>query len=164
MPGCYTSGQSSCSIFASIPPAELRRNGATLSLARRAMKPRHLLHSALTCPPSANARRLKSEKPICTSRTRTHQFVWQQQHTCGAVGGSPMEWRVVGHPAPALLEWPFQEQRGSDLTAPASVSDVTAPAYTIGVGAGKFLGVRRNFFPGFPKLARKDFVRLLPTN
>jgi len=47
-------------ILDGIQPAELRRSGATLSLARRAMEPGHLLHSALTWPPSANARRLKS--------------------------------------------------------------------------------------------------------
>ena len=47
-------------ILAGIQPAELRRNGATLSLARRAMESGHLLHTALTFPPSANARRLKS--------------------------------------------------------------------------------------------------------
>jgi len=47
-------------ILAGIQPADFRRNGATLSLARRAMEPRHLLHSALTCPPNGNARRLKS--------------------------------------------------------------------------------------------------------
>jgi len=35
-------------ILAGIQPAELRRNGATLSLARRAMEPGHLLHSAFT--------------------------------------------------------------------------------------------------------------------
>jgi len=46
-------------ILAGIQPAELRRNGAPLSLARRTMEPGHLLHSALTCPSSANARRLK---------------------------------------------------------------------------------------------------------
>jgi len=45
-------------------PAELRRNVATLSLARRAMEPGHLLHSALTRPSSATARRLKSRHPI----------------------------------------------------------------------------------------------------
>jgi len=45
-------------ILAGIQPAELRRNGATLSLARRAMEPVDLLHSALTRPSSANARRL----------------------------------------------------------------------------------------------------------
>ena len=37
-------------ILAGIQPAELRRKGTTLSLARRAMEPGHLLHSALTCP------------------------------------------------------------------------------------------------------------------
>jgi len=51
-------------ILAGIQPAELRRKGATLSLARRAMEPGHLLHSALTCPPSANARRLKPRHPF----------------------------------------------------------------------------------------------------
>jgi len=51
-------------ILAGIQPAELRRNGATLSLARRAMEPGHLLHSVLTCPSSADARRLKSRHPF----------------------------------------------------------------------------------------------------
>jgi len=36
-------------------PAELRRNGATLSLARRGMELGHLLHSVLTRPSSANS-------------------------------------------------------------------------------------------------------------
>ena len=47
-----------------IQPTEHRRNGATLSLARRAMEPGHLFHSALTRPSSANARRLKSIHPL----------------------------------------------------------------------------------------------------
>jgi len=46
--------------LAGIQLAELRRIGATLSLARRAMEPGHLLYLALTCPSSTNARRLKS--------------------------------------------------------------------------------------------------------
>jgi len=50
--------------LAGIQPAELRRNGATLSLARRAMEPGHLLHSALTRPSSADARRLISRHPF----------------------------------------------------------------------------------------------------
>jgi len=45
-------------ILAGIQPAELRRKGAALSLARHAMEPEHLLHSAVTCPPSANTQRL----------------------------------------------------------------------------------------------------------
>ena len=55
------------SILAGLPRIqrpELRRIGATLSLARRAMEPGHLLHSALTCPPSADALRLKSRHPF----------------------------------------------------------------------------------------------------
>ena len=43
---------------------ELLCNGATLSLACRAMEPGHLLHSVLTRPSSANARRLKSIHPF----------------------------------------------------------------------------------------------------
>jgi len=45
-------------ILAGIQPAELRRKGATLSLARRTMVPGHLLHSALTRLPGGNARHL----------------------------------------------------------------------------------------------------------
>ena len=51
-------------ILADIQPTELRRKGATLSLVRRAMDPGHLLHSALTCPLSADARRLKLRHPF----------------------------------------------------------------------------------------------------
>jgi len=48
-------------------PAELRRKGVTLSLARRAMEPEHLLHSALTRPSSADARRLKSRQLLVSA-------------------------------------------------------------------------------------------------
>ena len=51
-------------ILTGIQPAELRRNGATLSLARRGMEPGHLLHSALTNSPSADARRFRSRRPF----------------------------------------------------------------------------------------------------
>jgi len=50
--------------LAGIQPAELRRSGATLSLARCAMEPGHLLHSAHTRPSSANAQCLKSRHPF----------------------------------------------------------------------------------------------------
>jgi len=46
-------------IFAGIQPAELRRDGATLSLARRAMEPGHLLRSVLTRLSSADVPPLK---------------------------------------------------------------------------------------------------------
>jgi len=45
--------------LAGIQPAELLRNGDTLSLARCTMEPGHLLHSALTHPSSASAWCLK---------------------------------------------------------------------------------------------------------
>ena len=51
-------------IITGVQPAELRRSGDTLSPARRAMKPGHLLDSSLTRPPSADARRLKSRHPF----------------------------------------------------------------------------------------------------
>jgi len=52
-------------ILAGIQPAELRRRGATtLSLGRRAMEPGHLLHSELTRPSGAAARRLKLRHPF----------------------------------------------------------------------------------------------------
>ena len=83
------------------------------------------------------------EIPICARRTTTHQFIWWQQHMCGALGGLPMECGLVGERAtrlriliprstPTLLEWPCREQRWSGLSASASVSDVSAPAYTNG--------------------------------
>jgi len=62
-------------ILAVIQPSELRCKGSTLSLACSAMEPGHLLHSVLTCPSSANARRFKIETPICTRRTTTHNFI-----------------------------------------------------------------------------------------
>jgi len=52
---------------ADIQPTELRRKEATLSLARCAMERGHLLHSALICPSSANARRLKWRHPFVSA-------------------------------------------------------------------------------------------------
>jgi len=51
-------------ILAGIHPVELRRNGAKLSLARRAIEPGHLLHSALTRSSGGNALHLKSRFPV----------------------------------------------------------------------------------------------------
>jgi len=73
------------------------------------------------------------ETPICTHRTTTPHFLWQQWHTCGALGWSPMGtgsvWTTLQDsalssptPTPTLLDWHFQEQRGSGLTASAPVS------------------------------------------
>ena len=62
-------------VLAGIQPPELRPNGDPLSLARRAMEPGHLLHSALTCPSSDKARRPKSRHPFYTRCSTTHQFI-----------------------------------------------------------------------------------------
>ena len=93
MPASLTSGQPSKSSHASnllsfvaIPTVSTRR----------AMEPGHPLHSALTCPSSANARRLKSRHPFVPA---TQQFISSSdnnKHTCGALGVSPMECGVGG--------------------------------------------------------------------
>jgi len=51
-------------ILSGIQPAELRRKGATLPLARRAMERGYLFDSALTCPLNGNARCLNSRQPF----------------------------------------------------------------------------------------------------
>jgi len=84
------------------------------------------------------------ETPICTRRTTSHQFIWQQQHTCGAVGGLPIGTRsgrtapqdsAFSSPtsAPTPQEWSSKEEPGSGLTASAPVSDLSAPACANGV-------------------------------
>ena len=50
-------------ILAGIQPAELRRKGATISLARRALDPDHLLHETFQRP-SSGEQRLKSRRPF----------------------------------------------------------------------------------------------------
>jgi len=61
-------------ILAGIQPAELRRRGVTLSLGHRVMEPGHLLHSALTRPSGAAARRLKSRHPFVTAAQQLISF------------------------------------------------------------------------------------------
>ena len=65
MTGClHPTTTENLPILAGIQPAELRRSGATLSLARGATEPGQLLHSVPTGPSSANSRRLKSRHPF----------------------------------------------------------------------------------------------------
>jgi len=61
-------------ILAGIQTAELRRSGATLSLGRRTTEPGHLLHSALTRPSGAAARRLKSRHPFVPAAQQLINF------------------------------------------------------------------------------------------
>ena len=87
------------------------------------------------CLPTANARCPKSRHAFVPAHT-TRQFVWQQQHMCGALGGSPTECGIGGQPYKTFIpdtEWPSKEEPGPGLTASAPVSDVSAPACTNGV-------------------------------
>ena len=136
MPASYTSGQPSnpCSIQL----AKLHCSGTTLSLARCAMEPRHLLHLALTCPSSANAWRLKSRHPFVLA---AQQLISLSDNTMCAVHWANHQWNVETTPqdsafsslAPTRSEWPSQEEPGSGLAASAAVLDVSAPACANGV-------------------------------
>jgi len=53
------------------------------------------LHPCLPTEGECTASQMKT--PICTHWTTTHQFIWQQKHTCAGLGGSPVEFGVVGH-------------------------------------------------------------------
>ena len=129
-------------IIAGIQSAELCRKGATLSLAHRAMEPRHLLHSVLTCPPSANAQCLKSRHAFVLA---AQQLISSSDHNRSVAIWVDYWWNAEWLENPIRLctfipnigthlEWPgYQEQRGSGLTASAPVSDVSALAYTNGV-------------------------------
>jgi len=61
-------------IVADIQAVELHRRETTLSLGRHAMEPGHLLHSALTDPSGAVARRLKSRHPFLPAAQQLISF------------------------------------------------------------------------------------------
>ena len=131
-------------ILAGIEPAELLRKWATLPLSRRAMKSHH---APLISHPFTGWERSASQikKPIFTSRTTTHQFIWRRQQSAAlwAYHRKNVDWsawRAIRNSvlssltsAPIFPEWPCQEQSGSGLTAYAQVSDVSASACTNGV-------------------------------
>ena len=48
-------------------PSELRRKRASLSLARRAQDPKHMLHKRLLSPPYGGHRQLKSRRPFVSA-------------------------------------------------------------------------------------------------
>jgi len=78
-------------ILESIQPAELRRKGATFSLALRAMEPGHLLHSALACPPGANARLLESRHPF---ELAPQQLISSSDNNIRAEQWAHHQWKV----------------------------------------------------------------------
>ena len=85
-------------ILASIQPAELRRNGATLSLAHVVSWSLNIFSTQCLPAHRVQMHRALNRDTYCTRRRTTHQFICQQQHTCGAVAGSPMERGVIGQP------------------------------------------------------------------
>jgi len=130
-------------ILAGIQPAELRRNGATLSLAHRAMEPENLLHTALTRPSSVNARLLKSRHPsvpaaqhlisssdnnnICAAQWADHQ--WNAEWV-----DNPKRPRIfIPDTGTHARNDPPKEEPGSALTASTLVADVSTPACINGV-------------------------------
>ena len=54
-------------VFAGIPPAELRRRQARLTLGRRALEPNHLFHHKIISPELRQSRRLKSRHPVVSA-------------------------------------------------------------------------------------------------
>jgi len=135
MPASHTSN---LPILAAIQPVDLRHKRATLSPARCAMEPGHLLHSVLTHTPDGNARHLKSrhqfasiaQKLICLSDDNNIRAALWADH----------RWLVVGE----HYETPYFHSRHRHppsgaayvrlkrMSASAPVSDVSAPAYTNG--------------------------------
>jgi len=125
-------------ILEGIEPVEFRLKGATLSLARRAIEPAHLLHLALTRSPDGDARHLKSRHPfvpaaqkLISSSDNNNRSARSGRITNGTWSGWTASRDSVFSsltPAPTLLEWPCQEQRGFDSIASALVSDVSATA------------------------------------
>jgi len=85
-------------ILAGIQPGELRRSGATLSLGRRAMEPGHLLHSALTHPSSAVARRLKSRHPFVPAEQQLISF--SDNNNIRAAQWADHQWTRSGRTTP----------------------------------------------------------------
>ena len=80
------------------------------------------------------------ETPTCTRRTTYHQFIWQQQRTCGTLGGWPMECEVGRLPSktphvhlPHTRNDPPKKKPGSGLTAFARTNRVWPPLRPVSV-------------------------------
>jgi len=100
-------------ILAGVQPAELHRRGATLSLGRRAMSldtcstqhsPVHRvqLHGASNRDTHLYPQYNNSTTSVRRSGRLINVTTEQQQHMCGAVGGSSMERGVGGQPHKTL--------------------------------------------------------------
>jgi len=129
-------------ILAGIQPAELRRNGAVLSLVRRAMEPGHLLHSGLTPPSSADAWRLKSKHSFVLDGDAEQLITSSDNNNVWAAQWADHQWNAELADNTTRLrifirdtgtELPSQEEPAHSLTASAPVLDVFAPDCTNGV-------------------------------
>jgi len=133
-------------ILPGIQPAELRCKGATLSLSRRAMEPGHLLHSALTCPSSANARRLKARHPFVPAAQQLISS--SDNNNRGAAQWADHQWNAewAHNPTRLRIFIPDTGTHPPGMTLPRTawvrlnrcrtsppVSDVSAIAYTHGI-------------------------------
>jgi len=99
------------------------------------LQSRNLLHSALTRPSSANARRLKSRHPFVLYLPCNISSVYLTTATCvrrsGRITSGVRSGRTAPQdsafssltPAPTPPEWPSQEEPGYGLTASAPVPD-----------------------------------------
>jgi len=120
--------------------------GVTLSLARRATKPGHLRHSVHTCPPGANARRLKSRNPLVPAAQQLISS--SDNNNIRAADYADHQWNAKWADNPRRLrifntdtvtppaEWPSHEQPASVLTAsalssPACINGVWPPPQLI---------------------------------
>ena len=152
--------------LAGIQPAELRRNGATLSLARRAMESGHLLHSTLNRPLSANARRLKSRHPFIPAAQ--HLIFLSDNNYIRAAHWADYQWNAAWTDNSTRLriftpdtdthspEWSSQEEPGSGLTA--STRCRTFPLLFVQMVYGFFCGLwvwrrRTNRRPCWPPMS-----------
>ena len=104
------------------------------------MEPGHLLHSALTHPSSANARRLKSRHPFVLAAVHLTTTTTYVRHTGPITNGMRCGWTTLQDsafssptPAPIPPEQPSQKEPGPSLTASEPVSGVSTPACTNGV-------------------------------
>ena len=125
-------------ILANIQPAELRRNGATHSLARRACsaQPSSVRRARMHAISNRDTHLYTLHNNSSVHLTTTTTYV---RRTGQITNGMRSGWTTLRDfvlssptPAPTLPERPSQEQRGSDLTASAQVSNVSTPVCTNG--------------------------------
>ena len=115
-------------VLLSIQPAELRRLGATLSLAyRRSLDPDHILHGLLSGSSDTRQVRLRSRRPFVPAArnlldnlarlgiraSKWTNYKWKTEY-CEMLSGSVL---LCLRPVPGLLGWAYPERLGLSSTA-----------------------------------------------